>query len=148
MLARIATGYALCLIALSGLASGCALAQSQEPATADAPPQPPSVAAPLPPGQANSDWRASKLLGETVINTLDQTVGKVDDMIVDADGKIVAVVVRVGGFLGLGEQSVPIAYRDLLIDRDENDKLTIKTTLSQTAIEQAASRDEAIGSER
>jgi sporulation protein YlmC with PRC-barrel domain len=56
---------------------------------------------------------ASTLMGATVYNSPDknaQSIGKVDDLVLDNDGKIVSVVVGVGGFLGIGSKDVAIDY--------------------------------------
>jgi sporulation protein YlmC with PRC-barrel domain len=56
---------------------------------------------------------ASTLMGATVYNSADknaQSIGKVDDLVLDKDGKIVSIVVGVGGFLGIGSKDVAIDY--------------------------------------
>ncbi len=53
---------------------------------------------------------ASKLIGADVITTGDENVGSVSDLIIDKDGQVVAVVVGVGGFLGMGEKNVAISW--------------------------------------
>ena len=57
------------------------------------------------------DWRASKLVGLKVYNDNNENVGSINDMIVDKSGAIKAVVIGVGGFLGMGEHlvAVPLA---------------------------------------
>jgi uncharacterized protein YrrD len=40
----------------------------------------------------------------------DETIGAISDLVIDADGKIVAVIVEVGGFLGLGKKEVAISW--------------------------------------
>ena len=97
------------------------------------------VPGPLPGARTSSDWRAGKLIGVTMTNTLGESVGKVDDIVIDSDGKVVAVLVRVGDFLGLGETSVAIGLRNLVISQSDPDHLEVKTSLSRDAIEQAAS---------
>lgn len=48
--------------------------------------------------------KATKVVGLTIKNNQDETVGKVDDLTVDlAAGRIVNVVVSAGGFLGVGD---------------------------------------------
>jgi hypothetical protein len=93
---------------------------------------------PLPDSGTTSDWRASKLIGATMTNVLDESVGTIEDIVIDADGKVVAVMVSVGGFLGLGETSVAIGLRHLVITHADVDQLAVKTSLSRKAIEQAA----------
>jgi sporulation protein YlmC with PRC-barrel domain len=58
------------------------------------------------PGQ----WRASKLEGLDVYNQNDEKIGDISELIVDGSGKIQAVVVGVGGFLGIGERNVALPF--------------------------------------
>jgi sporulation protein YlmC with PRC-barrel domain len=83
------------------------------------------------------DWRASKLIGSSVTNMQDQSVGTIDDVVLDNDGKIVSVLVSVGGFLGLGEKRVAVAFKELLISRAEDGDPIVKVTLSKQALETA-----------
>ena len=87
------------------------------------------------------EWRASRLIGATMRNTLDQTVGTVEDVVIGADGNVVAVMVGVGGFLGLGETPVAIGMRHIMIMPGDDQHLTVKTSLSRDALEQAARLD-------
>jgi hypothetical protein len=68
--------------------------------------------------QAN-EMRASKLIGATVRNA-NESIGEINELILDKDGKIAAVVVGVGGFLGIGEREVALDYKSLTIKRDPN----------------------------
>lgn len=45
---------------------------------------------------------ASHLLGQDLLNTTGDKVGSVEDIVLDADGRAMLVVVNDGGFLGLG----------------------------------------------
>lgn len=53
---------------------------------------------------------ASDLIGLDIKTTDDENVGAVSDLIIDRDGQVVAVVVGVGGFLGMGEKDVAIGW--------------------------------------
>ena len=55
-------------------------------------------------------WRASKLVGLSVYNEKNESVGSINDMLTDKNGKIVAVVIGVGGFLGVGEHLVAVPF--------------------------------------
>ena len=55
-------------------------------------------------------WRASKLVGLSVYNEKNESVGSINDMLTDKNGKITAVVIGVGGFLGVGEHLVAIPF--------------------------------------
>lgn len=85
----------------------------------------------------NRDWRASKLIGTKVTNMQDQSIGAIDDVVLNNDGKVVSVLIGTGGFLGLGEKRVAVAFKDLLISRSENDNPIVKVTLSKQFLETA-----------
>lgn len=69
---------------------------------------PPNVA----PHQAEK-WRASKLVGVNVYNQNNEKIGDVDDVVLGKGGKIDAVVLAVGGFLGMGERYVAVPFEKL-----------------------------------
>jgi sporulation protein YlmC with PRC-barrel domain len=58
-------------------------------------------------------YRASKVIGATVVNEANDTVGKVDDVIIGKDGKSPFAVLSVGGFLGVGSKLVVLPYEQL-----------------------------------
>lgn len=58
-------------------------------------------------------WRASKLMGLDVYNEANEKLGDVNELILDKNGKILAVVVGVGGFLGMGEHDIAVSMDKL-----------------------------------
>lgn len=56
---------------------------------------------------------ASNLIGASVRTTDDDEVGSVSDLIIDENGQVVAIVVGVGGFLGMGEKDVAIGWGEI-----------------------------------
>ena len=106
----------LVTIALLGtaIASGAAYAQTAQPADRTAP------AATASPTATSSDkmmlkgkWRASKLMGLNVYNEANEKLGDINELIVDKDGKVNAVVIGVGGFLGMGEHDIAVTMDKL-----------------------------------
>src|SRR5882724_2339133 len=78
-------------------------------------PTAPSDRAPAPAAAASSssfqgNWRASKLVGLNVYNDNNESVGSINDLLMDKSGSIKAVVIGVGGFLGVGEHLVAIPF--------------------------------------
>jgi sporulation protein YlmC with PRC-barrel domain len=63
--------------------------------------------------EAAGQWRASKLIGLNVYNSDNEKIGGITELIVDRSGKLDAVVVGAGGFLGLGEHDVAIPYSQI-----------------------------------
>jgi len=64
-------------------------------------------------------FRASKIIGATVVNEANDTVGKVDDLIIGSDGKAPIAVLSVGGFLGVGNKYVAVPYDQLKTTGDK-----------------------------
>ncbi len=58
-------------------------------------------------------WRTSKLVGLNVYNTSNEKVGDVSELLIDNSGKVTAVILGVGGFLGVGEQNVAVNFDQL-----------------------------------
>ena len=56
------------------------------------------------------DWRASKIAGLNVYNDKNESVGEINDLLTDKSGSIKAVVIGVGGFLGVGEHLVAVPF--------------------------------------
>ena len=54
------------------------------------------------------NWRASKLVGLSVYNDNNESLGSINDLLTDKSGNIKAVVIGVGGFLGVGEHLVAV----------------------------------------
>lgn len=63
--------------------------------------------------QPQNEWRARVFLGQDVQNLTGERVGDVNDLIFDRQGRISAVVVGVGGFLGMAEKDVGVPYPSL-----------------------------------
>jgi sporulation protein YlmC with PRC-barrel domain len=78
---------------------------------------------------------ASTLMGASVYNSTEDnadTIGKVDDLVIDKDGKIVSVVVGVGGFLGIGSKDVAIDYSQVKWEQGKgNWWIIVPTTTDQ-----------------
>jgi hypothetical protein len=63
--------------------------------------------------QATNQWRASKLVGVSVMGPDQKKVGKIDDVLFDHDGNAQVIVVGVGGFLGLGAKEVGVPFKTM-----------------------------------
>jgi len=101
--------------AVSALMVSGALAQATPPAT---PANPPAAKASPPPAseggakfigsQSQDQWVFSKFKGTDVLGPDNAHIGNVNDMLMDRQGKVLGLIVGVGGFLGIGEKSVAI----------------------------------------
>ena len=61
----------------------------------------------------HGDWRTSKVVGLSVYNSKDENIGAINDLLMDKSGNIKAVVIGVGGFLGMGEHLVAIPFEKI-----------------------------------
>ena len=59
------------------------------------------------------NWRASKLMGLDVYNENNDKLGDINELILDKTGKVNAVVIGVGGFLGMGEHDIAVSMDKL-----------------------------------
>jgi sporulation protein YlmC with PRC-barrel domain len=78
------------------------------------------------------EWRASKLVGVNVYNDANEKIGDINDVILDKSGKVENVVLGVGGFLGMGEHYVAVAYDKLKWSNEPPRSTTASTTTSAT----------------
>ena len=58
-------------------------------------------------------YRASKVIGSSVVNGAEETIGEIEDLLVSPDGKQPYAVLSVGGFLGMGTRLVIVPYDTL-----------------------------------
>ena len=83
------------------------------------------------PEQAEHQVRAQSLLGVDVSNGQD-TIGEVSDLVVTDDGRVEAIVVGVGGFLGIGEKRVALAWDSIkLTEQDGGRVILVSATREQ-----------------
>ncbi len=78
------------------------------PAPAPAPASAPAPAAPGAPALTKAD--ATGVLGRAVRDEGDREIGRVVDVVVDPTGTARAIVVDVGGFMGVGSRRVAVAW--------------------------------------
>lgn len=123
----------LVAIALLGTAivSGAAHAQNAQPADRAAPAATANPAASSDKMMLKGKWRASKLMGLNVYNEANEKLGDINELILDKDGKVNAVVIGVGGFLGMGEHDIAVTI-DKLKFVEEPVRTSSATTTRET----------------
>jgi sporulation protein YlmC with PRC-barrel domain len=60
--------------------------------------------------QQRDQWLASHFMDRTVYDMEGNSVGDVNDVLIGRDGSVMAVIVGVGGFLGIGEKDVAVPF--------------------------------------
>ena len=61
----------------------------------------------------SAGYRSSQVVGSSVVNDANETIGKIDDLLVSRDGKQPYAVLSIGGFLGMGTRLVVVPYDTL-----------------------------------
>ncbi len=80
---------------------------------------------------------ASDLIGTSVHGNADANLGEVSDVVFDPSGTIDAVVVDVGGFLGIGEKPVALDFKTLDIRIDQGGNLIVAANATKDQLDQA-----------
>ena len=80
--------------------------------------------------QDNDDLLASHLIGESVVNANNESIGTISDLVTDANGKVAAVLIRSGSFLGIGGKDVALRFEDIKFSRGEDNTITGMTNIS------------------
>lgn len=77
------------------------------------------------------EWRASTLIDTKVTNAAGETIGDINDVLIDKDGKVAAVVLGVGGFLGVGERHAAVTFSSLQLTRDANGNPLVRVDVTK-----------------
>jgi len=65
-------------------------------------------------GQRINAFMVGKIIGSKVINLKGETLGKIENLVIDIDtGRIVYAVLESGGFLGIGDKLLPVPWESL-----------------------------------
>jgi sporulation protein YlmC with PRC-barrel domain len=57
---------------------------------------------------------------QNVYDPSDTKIGDIDDVLIDADGHVTAMIVAVGGFLGMEEKDVTVPYSSIWASKKNN----------------------------
>src|SRR5690606_4201735 len=82
---------------------------------------------------ADTDNLGSRLMGQPVYSSTGddaEQIGTINDIVFSAEGEITAVVIGVGGFLGIGEKSVAVDFQSLefTLAADNTERWVLPTT--------------------
>jgi sporulation protein YlmC with PRC-barrel domain len=111
----------------SGSSSTMGSSSTTAQAPAPAPATPPAGGASMAGGSGmtqlqQGQFMASDLIGTRVVGQNNEAIGDVNDVVMGPDGKAMAILVGVGGFLGIGEKDVAIPFDQAKVMFDNNDR--------------------------
>jgi sporulation protein YlmC with PRC-barrel domain len=122
-----------CTTAILAVLSMPAVAQRAEPPSAPPAPTAPVPNAPVPnaPAMSNAQVQATipansvtvtNWYKQSVYDPSDSKIGEIMDVLLDKAGKVTALIVGVGGFLGAGEKDVAVPFEAVQITNKNNNK--------------------------
>jgi PRC-barrel domain len=85
-----------------------------------------AAGAPVITQQDESQVRVDRLVGTKAVGPDGQTIGKIDDLLLDRDQKLAGVIVGVGGFLGVGSKWVALPTSRVDISKAYGDERVVK----------------------
>jgi sporulation protein YlmC with PRC-barrel domain len=83
--------------------------------------------------QSETQISANDYIGKPVHNAENNSIGDVNDLIMEEEGGIVAAVIGVGGFLGIGEKDVAVPMDKITMTRDAENNNEVRLTTTETA---------------
>lgn len=133
--------------AAAALVVGSAVAQAPTPDTSKSPPAQKSETMPqagaqgsrqFVTSQSSDQWLATKFKGTDVIGSNNEKIGDVNDILFDRNGKVLAYVIGVGGFLGIGAKDVALAPAAFQVEpATDKDELKLKLAMSRDELKNA-----------
>ena len=80
----------------------------------------------------NDAMTVSTYYNEDVYDNQENKIGDVNDILLDANGRVSAVIVGVGGFLGVGEKDVAVPFNALKVAEKNGDRYLVMNTTKET----------------
>jgi sporulation protein YlmC with PRC-barrel domain len=114
---RIASGIALVLmVGTAAMAQNAPSGQVSTPAAQSAPGSEVNIMTSLP----ADAMTVTNFYKQNVYDPGDNKTGEISDLMLEPDGKIPAVMISVGGFLGIGEKDVAVPFNTVRITKKDN----------------------------
>lgn len=82
--------------------------------------------------QSADQISAKTYMGQSVYNGQNESIGSINDLILQKQGGVTAAVVGVGGFLGMGQKNVAVPFDKISATQNPQDG-TVKLTTTETA---------------
>jgi hypothetical protein len=87
--------------------------------------------------QSQDQVSANTYIGQSVYNGGNQSIGKVSDLIMQKQGGIVAAVIGVGGFLGIGAKNVAVPIANISVAQNQDGTVKLSTSESADSLKAA-----------
>lgn len=85
------------------------------------------------PGTGTAEVKGNKLIGADVKGPDNEKIGDVSEVLVSTEGKVNAIIVSVGGFLGVGDRKVALPWEQLRFSSEGSD-LVVMSSATKDAL--------------
>jgi sporulation protein YlmC with PRC-barrel domain len=89
----------------------------------------------------SGELKTEELTGTTVYGANDENIGEISDIVLTQDGKVDAVIIDVGGFLGIGEKPVAVGFDKLSFMTDKSGNKYLYTTFTKEQLDAQTAYD-------
>lgn len=105
------------------------------------PPTSPAISASVAKHVMPNQVRMTQMNGATVYDADNANLGDIKDLVLEADGRVAAVVLNVGATLGVGGRYVAVPMKDIKITKDNNDKPRFAINMTKDQLKSAQAFD-------
>jgi sporulation protein YlmC with PRC-barrel domain len=84
-------------------------------------------------------WRGSAIIGQNVRDAEGKNIGKIEDLMVDSNGRVSFAILSFGGFLGIGDKLYAVPWTAMRFDRDGRDVKAVILDVTKERLERAPS---------
>jgi hypothetical protein len=89
--------------------------------------------------QTSDQFLQTKFKGTDVIGANNEKIGDVNDVLFEKDGKVLAYVIGVGGFLGIGSKDVALSPASFqMMPANDKDSMKLKLSMTKDELKNAA----------
>lgn len=81
-------------------------------------------------GAFSNATHASDIIGKSAYGANGESIGSINDLLINAKGQVEAAIVDVGGFLGMGQHTVAINWDQMKVNASDN-RVTVSMTKAQ-----------------
>ena len=85
--------------------------------------------------------RFTDMNGATVYDPQNNSIGDINNVVLDRDGKVAAVVIKTGAFLGIGGKTVAVGMNDLKVASGDNGKPRFTLDMTKDQLKSAQEFD-------
>lgn len=88
-----------------------------------------------------ADTLSSRLVGANVYNNQNESIGEIADLVIENGKTVKAVVLGIGGFLGMGERYVTVDPTTLVLHRGNDNSMRVMADASKEELKNAPTFD-------